>query len=317
MADQHVIFLHGPTATGKSSLALELASRFPIDLISVDSGQVYRGMEIGTARLSEDLLAQFPHHLIGIRDVPEIFSVGDFCTQARFHIDEILKRERIPLLVGGTMFYFSALLRGIPKLPAADQELRQRLGSDVRQNGLGATYRRLQKMDPVSANRIDSNDRQRILRALEINILTGKRVSECASSDGLDKTGVKVSRVSLSLSDRRTLHRCIDDRLREMIDSGLVDEVRGIRSRYPQCRKTPAMKSVGYQQVWSYLENEVDERQMIADIATATRRLAKRQLTWLRHERGLTWFDASSGGLVSSVSRYLDAANISMIGRQA
>ena len=208
-------------------------------------------------------------------------------------------------------------MRGIPKLPAADQELRQRLGSDVRQNGLGATYRRLQKMDPVSANRIDSNDRQRILRALEINILTGKRVSECASSDGLDKTGVKVSRVSLSLSDRRTLHRCIDDRLREMIDSGLVDEVRGIRSRYPQCRKTPAMKSVGYQQVWSYLENEVDERQMIADIATATRRLAKRQLTWLRHERGLTWFDASSGGLVSSVSRYLDAANISMIGRQA
>lgn len=316
MAKQHVIFLHGPTATGKSSLALELASRFPIDLISVDSGQVYRGMEIGTARLSEDLLAQFPHHLIGIREVPEIFSVGDFCTLARFHINEILKRERIPLLVGGTMFYFSALLRGIPNLPAADQVLRERLAHEVRQSGLGTLYRRLQKMDPVSANRINPNDRQRILRAVEINILSGKRVSECEHSDGLDKTGVNVSRISLSVSDRQTLHRRIDDRLREMIDAGLVDEVRGIRSRYPQSREMPAMKSVGYQQVWSHLENEVDEGQMIEDIATATRRLAKRQLTWLRHERGVTWFDASSQGLASSVSRYLNAADISIMGRQ-
>ncbi len=309
LTEQHVIFLHGPTATGKSSLALELASRFPIDLISVDSGQVYRGMEIGTARLSEDLLAQFPHHLIGIRDIPEIFSVGDFCTLARFHIDEILKRDRIPLLVGGTMFYFSALLRGIPKLPVADQELRERLAREERQAGPRTLYRKLQRIDPVSANRIESNDRQRILRALEINILSGKRVSEFKSSNGLDSAGVKVSRISLSVSDRKTLHRCIDDRLSEMIDAGLVDEVRGIRRRYPQCRETPAMKSVGYQQVWSHLEDEVDERQMIADIATATRRLAKRQLTWLRHERGLTWFDASSHGLVSSVSRYLEATD--------
>lgn len=270
-------------------------------------------MEIGTARLPEYLLVQFPHHLIGIREVPEIFSVGDFCTLARFHINEILKRERIPLLVGGTMFYFSALLRGIPNLPAADPALRECLTHDVRRDGLGTLYRRLQKMDPVSANRIDPNDRQRILRAVEINILSGKRVSECEHSNGLDNTGVNVSRISLSISDRRTLHRRIDDRLHEMIDAGLVDEVRGIRSRYPQSRETPAMKSVGYQQVWSHLENEVDEPQMIADIATATRRLAKRQLTWLRHERGVTWFDASSPGLVSSVSRYLKAADISIM----
>ena len=155
------------------------------------------------------------------------------------------------------MFYFSALLKGIPKLPAADQELRQRLASDVRQNGLGTVYSRLQKMDPVSANRIDSNDRQRILRALEINILTSNPVSECTSSDGLAKTGIKVSRISINVSDRRTLHRSIDDRLRGMIDAGLIEEVRGIRSRYPQCRETPAMKSVGYKQVWSHLENVI------------------------------------------------------------
>ena len=300
-----VICLSGSTATGKTDLAITLAKHLPIDLISVDSGQVYRGMNIGTAKPQSLVLQEFPHGLVDVRDIDNPYSAAEFRRDAEGLIRRSLRNRRIPLLVGGTLFYFSALLDGLPDLPEADPGLRAALEEEASTRGWATMYRNLQKLDPFAAQRIDPNDRQRVVRALEINLLSGKIIETAESANGLTATGVPVLKLVLFISDRAALHRRICERLDRMLQGGFVEEVHALKTQFPGARQTPAMRSVGYQQIWSYLEQEVSYAEMVEDIRTATRRLAKRQLTWLRNEPGCVWFDSLNPRLTEGILGYL------------
>jgi len=303
-----VICLTGTTASGKTDLAMKLADCFPVDLISVDSGQVYRGMDIGTAKPETAVLKRAPHGLIDIRDIDTPYSAADFSRDAGELVRKSLRRQRIPLLVGGTLFYFSALLNGLPDLPGADPSLRADLEEEARRQGWNAMYEKLLKWDPSAAQRIAPSDRQRILRALEVNALSGGPVNSNPSEIGLLGGNTPVLKLCLFLSDRAVLHQKIAQRLDQMLESGLLNEVSRLRERFPDARNLPAMRSVGYQQAWSYLEQEIDYPTLAEDARTATRRLAKRQLTWLRNEPGWTWFDGRDPGLFDGVRKYLTSA---------
>ncbi len=284
---------------------MKLAAFFPIDLISVDSGQVYRGMDIGTAKPEPAILKRTPHGLIDIRDIDTVYSAADFCRDAKSLIQKSLNQQRIPLLVGGTFFYFSALLNGLPDLPPADASVRAALDEEAKRIGWSGMHDKLRNLDPFASKRISPGDRQRILRALEINLLSGEPVKEQPARTGLLGDGIPVLKLCLFLSDRAVLHRKIAQRVDHMLDLGLVDEVGRLRQQFPGARNLPAMRSVGYQQVWSYLEQEIDHSALVEDVRTATRRLAKRQLTWVRNEPGWTWFDALAPGLFDGILKYL------------
>jgi tRNA dimethylallyltransferase len=305
-----LIFLAGSTASGKTDLAIELAARLPVDLISVDSSQVYQGLDIGTAKPEGKILEEVPHGLIDIRSVGQPFSAADFCLEAGKLIENSFEKGRIPLLVGGTMFYFAALLRGLSDLPPANSALRTRLVKQAKQRGWPSLHARLEQMDPQAAQRIDRQDAQRISRALEINLLTGLPVPMEATGNGLIEKGVKVTRVSIFIPDRQLLHQRISKRLERMLDDGLVEEVEKLKEQWPQGGTTPALRSVGYRQVWEYLEGQVDYSTMVERASAATRRLAKRQLTWLRNEPGAVWFDGTSPTLAMTLCRYLEAKGV-------
>ena len=283
---------------------MKLANYLPIDLISVDSGQVYRGMDIGTAKPESAILKRTPHGLIDIRDIDTVYSVADFCRDAQSLIQKSRDQQRIPLLVGGTLFYFSALLNGLPDLPAADASVRAVLEEEAKRIGWAGMYDKLRNLDPSASKRISPSDRQRILRALEINLVSGEPVREKPARTGLLGGDIPVLKLCLFLSDRAVLHRKIAQRVDHMLELGLVDEVDRLRKQFPGARNLPAMRSVGYQQVWSYLEQEIDHCALVEDVRTATRRLAKRQLTWVRNEPGWTWFDALSPGLFGGILKY-------------
>ena len=283
---------------------MKLANYLPIDLISVDSGQVYRGMDIGTAKPESAILKRTPHGLIDIRDIDTVYSVADFCRDAQSLIQKSRDQQRIPLLVGGTLFYFSALLNGLPDLPAADASVRAVLEEEAKRIGWAGMYDKLRNLDPSASKRISPSDRQRILRALEINLVSGEPVREKPTRTGLLGGDIPVLKLCLFLSDRAVLHRKIAQRVDHMLELGLVDEVDRLRKQFPDARNLPAMRSVGYQQVWSYLEQEIDHCALVEDVRTATRRLAKRQLTWVRNEPGWTWFDALSPGLFGGILKY-------------
>ena len=283
---------------------MKLANYLPIDLISVDSGQVYRGMDIGTAKPESAILKRTPHGLIDIRDIDTVYSVADFCRDAQSLIQKSRDQQRIPLLVGGTLFYFSALLNGLPDLPAADASVRAVLEEEAKRIGWAGMYDKLRNLDPSASKRISPSDRQRILRALEINLVSGEPVREKPARTGLLGGDIPVLKLCLFLSDRAVLHRKIAQRVDHMLELGLVDEVDTLRKQFPGARNLPAMRSVGYQQVWSYLEQEIDHCALVEDVRTATRRLAKRQLTWVRNEPGWTWFDALSAGLFGGILKY-------------
>ena len=283
---------------------MKLANYLPIDLISVDSGQVYRGMDIGTAKPEPAILKQTPHGLIDIRDIDTVYSVADFCRDAQSLIQKSRDQQRIPLLVGGTLFYFSALLNGLPDLPAADASVRAVLEEEAKRIGWAGMYDKLRNLDPSASKRISPRDRQRVLRALEINLVSGEPVREKPARTGLLGGDIPVLKLCLFLSDRAVLHRKIAQRVDHMLELGLVDEVDSLRKQFPGARNLPAMRSVGYQQVWSYLEQEIDHCALVEDVRTATRRLAKRQLTWVRNEPGWTWFDALSPGLFGGILKY-------------
>ena len=283
---------------------MKLANYLPIDLISVDSGQVYRGMDIGTAKPESAILKRTPHGLIDIRDIDTVYSVADFCRDAQSLIQKSRDQQRIPLLVGGTLFYFSALLNGLPDLPAADASVRAVLEEEAKRIGWAGMYDKLRNLDPSASKRISPSDRQRILRALEINLVSGEPVREKPARTGLLGGDIPVLKLCLFLSDRAVLHRKIAHRVDHMLELGLVDEVDRLRKQFPGARNLPAMRSVGYQQVWSYLEQEIDHCALVEDVRTATRRLAKRQLTWVRNEPGWTWFDALSPGLFGGILKY-------------
>ncbi|MFP5306934.1 MAG: tRNA (adenosine(37)-N6)-dimethylallyltransferase MiaA, partial [Gammaproteobacteria bacterium] len=279
-----IVMLMGPTASGKTGLALALAKRLPVEVVSVDSAQVYRGMDIGTAKPSPEVLARVPHHLVDVLDPTEIYSAARFAADARALIDAIRARRRIPLLVGGTMLYFRALQHGLSELPSADADVRARLARQARVEGWPALHARLRSVDPETAARLHPNDQQRIQRALEIYELTGMPPSALqaqASGGGLRGP---VRRLALLPAQRAVLHERIARRFDEMMAQGLLEEVRKLRARGDSRPDLPSMRAVGYRQLWAHLDGRLTLDEAVARAVAATRQYAKRQLTWLRME---------------------------------
>jgi tRNA dimethylallyltransferase len=276
----------GPTASGKTALAVSLVERFPLEIISVDSALVYRDMNIGTAKPDAVTLARAPHQLLDIRDPTEAYSAAAFCDDARRLMADIVARGRVPLLVGGTMLYFRALLKGLDDLPRADAALRQQLAAEAAARGWPALHADLAAVDPATAARLAPNDSQRIGRALEVFRLTGTPMS--ALFDKVQsELPYRVLQLALIPSDRAVLHQRIAARFDAMLAEGLIDEVESLRRSYVLKPDMPAMRAVGYRQAWAYLDGDIDMKALREQGIAATRQLAKRQLTWLR-----SWPDA-------------------------
>jgi len=284
------VFLMGPTAAGKTALAMALCEYFPLDVVSVDSSQIYRGMDIGTAKPSREELNRVPHRLIDIRDPSERYSAAEFREDALREMDDITRRGRVPLLVGGTLFYFRSLEQGLSHLPAAVPELRVRLEQEARAVGWPALHERLQQIDPVSAARIGRNDRQRIQRALEIYQSTGIPPSELNRQP---RAGLPYRPIRLMVCppDRAVLHERIERRYHAMLEAGFMAEVEALFRRGDLGPDLPSMRTVGYRQAWLYLSGQINYYEMVQRAIEATRQFAKRQLTWLRSERSLVWVD--------------------------
>lgn len=290
------VFLLGPTASGKSAVALELADRFPMEIVSVDSAQVYRGMDVGTAKPDAATRRRFPHHLVDILDPTEAYSAGRFRHDALRLIDEIHARGRIPLLAGGTMLYFRALTRGLADLPPAQPAIRRELEERARREGWPALHAELAKVDARTAARIEPADAQRIQRALEVHRHTGRALSDFHAEAG---PGLPFETLKLSLepSDRAELHARIAERFRAMLESGLVEELRALRERHALTPEMPSMRSVGYRQAWHALDDPRDMELLESRGIAATRQLAKRQLTWLRAMDDVVRLDCLQPGL--------------------
>ncbi len=288
------IFLMGPTASGKTALAVELAQRLPVELISVDSALVYRDMDIGTAKPDAATLAVAPHHLIDIISPLETYSAAQFRHDALQLMAEITARGKVPLLVGGTMLYFNALQHGLHDLPSADPAIRQQLEADAAAEGWPAMHARLQQVDPATAARLAPNDSQRIGRALEIFLASGRTMASLlAEQRQVEQLPYALTRLALMPPDRAELHARIALRFELMLKEGLIDEVAGLRRQYPELEPDmPSMRCVGYRQTWDYLEGRLDYKELRERGIYATRQLAKRQITWLR---GM----AADGGLIS------------------
>lgn len=297
-----IVVLTGPTAAGKTDLALRLAERLPVDVVSVDSAMVYRGMDIGTGKPPPEVLARVPHRLIDIREVTETYSAGEFRRDAMREIEAIRVRGRIPLLVGGTLLYFRALERGLAALPRAAPAVRDRLAAEGERSGWPALHARLSAIDPGAARRIHPNDAQRIQRALEVFEVSGRRLSEWHRS-GPRSSGPAgpVVRIAVAPADRADLHRAIDTRFRTMVERGLVDEVRSLGERPGVGPDLPSMRAVGYRQVWDHLQGRSDHAEMAERAIAATRQLARRQLTWLRSLPGVRWLEPAGGAEARAV----------------
>jgi tRNA dimethylallyltransferase len=282
--------LLGPTASGKSRLALEAARRLPIEIVSLDSAQVYRGMDIGTAKPGAAERLRVPHHLIDLIDPDERYSAGQFRADAIRAIGGILERKRIPLLVGGTMLYYRSLCAGLDQLPAADAPVRAAINAEAAQRGWPALHAELARIDPQAALRIAPSDAQRIQRALEVFRIAGKPIS-ALQRGAADPPPFAIKACAL-LPERSALHTGIESRFDAMLAAGLVEEVKALRKRYRLSADMPSMRAVGYRQVWEFLEGECDATSMRARAIAATRQLAKRQLTWLRSFPDLLRLDA-------------------------
>jgi tRNA dimethylallyltransferase len=279
--DRIAFALLGPTASGKSQLAMHLAQKFPLEIVSVDSAQVYRGMDIGTAKPSPADRARVAHHLIDLLDPSEVYSAGRFRVDAIRAVDDILGRRRIPLLVGGTMLYYRTLAAGLDALPPADAEARARIAAEAERRGWPALHRDLRRADPETARRLAPNDAQRIQRALEVLQLTGTPMSRLHTGQAA-KLGFELKTFAILPPDRAELHRRIAERFDAMLEAGFVAEVESLRRRYRLRADLPSMRCVGYRQVWQHLEGAYDRAALREKAVAATRQLAKRQITWLR-----------------------------------
>jgi tRNA dimethylallyltransferase len=304
-----VICLMGPTASGKTPLAVELVQQFPLEIISVDSAMVYRGMDIGTAKPDAETLKIAPHHLIDICDPDEAYSAGKFRTDALRLIDEIHAKDKIPFLVGGTMLYFRALLQGIAALPQADEGVREALTQRAQAEGWESLHATLAAIDPEAASRIHTNDAQRIQRALEVFMLTGKPISKLQEQDTSPISGFNITQIVLMPSDRAKLHAKIAQRFQMMLDAGFIDEVGELMTRGDLLPEMPSMRSVGYRQVWEYLTGKIDEKTMKEKAIAATRQLAKRQITWLRTWPKYHYIDIENSNILNS-ARHIISTNI-------
>lgn len=281
---QDVLLLMGPTASGKTALTLELARRFPVEVVSVDSALVYRGMDIGTAKPSPAEQAICPHHLIDIISPLESYSAAQFCQDAEKLIADIHARGNIPLLAGGTMLYYKALLEGLSELPQADAALRARLDDDAARLGWPAMHARLAELDAVTAARLQPGDSQRIQRALEVCLLTGRPMSDnFAAGKRRPKRNWRALNLALVPDERKWLHARIAERFRLMLEAGFLDELAALRRNYPALTPSlPSMRCVGYRQAWEYQDGACSHAEMVDKGIAATRQLAKRQLTWIR-----------------------------------
>jgi tRNA dimethylallyltransferase len=290
MSAPKVLLLMGATATGKTDLALEISRYFEVEIISVDSALIYRGMNIGTAKPEAEILQSVPHHLVDIIDPAEAYSVWDFVQQSRRLVDEINARGRIPLLVGGTMMYCNAFERGLNRLPEANPALRQRLDQEAQQKGWPAMHDKLAEVDPVTASRIRPTDAQRIQRALEVYQLAGVTLSQLHQQESTAYPG-QIEKIILAANDRAELHRRIEARFLNMLEQGFVEEVKSLKSRADLNLSLPSMRCVGYRQLWQFLDGELSRQEMIDKGVAATRQLAKRQITWLRKQSRENAFD--------------------------
>ena len=283
-----VICLMGPTASGKTALAMELCDALPCDIISVDSALIYRDMDIGTAKPTADELRKYPHRLINIRDASESYSVAEFCHDALAEIEKIRSNNRIPLLVGGTMMYFKSLVEGISPLPQANKEIRSAIEQEAAEKGWQYMHELLQQCDSEAALRIHPNDPQRLTRALEVFRITGNSLTQLTKIKGAKLEG-DVLQFAITPKDRKTLHQRIELRYQIMIEQGFEKEVKLLKQRDDLHENLPSIRCVGYRQMWQYINDEIDHEEMIFRGVCATRQLAKRQLTWLRGWHKLNW----------------------------
>ncbi|WP_061237442.1 tRNA (adenosine(37)-N6)-dimethylallyltransferase MiaA [Ectopseudomonas composti] len=314
------IFLMGPTAAGKTDLALELARVLPCDLISVDSALVYRGMDIGTAKPERAVLDEFPHALIDIRDPAESYSAAEFRADALAAMAESTARGRIPLLVGGTMLYYKALLEGLADMPSADPAIRAELEARAASEGWEVLHRELALVDPESAARIHPNDPQRLTRALEVYRVSGLSMTEHrrrqaagnpdTGTSGVGQLPYTVAQLAIAPAQRQVLHERIAQRFRVMLEQGFVEEVEALRRRSDLHAGLPSIRAVGYRQVWEYLDGELSRDEMVERGIIATRQLAKRQFTWLRGWDGLEWLDSLACDNLSRALKYLESVSI-------
>ncbi len=304
------LFLMGPTTSGKSHTALQIAEKYPVEIVSVDSAQVYRHMDIGTAKPDLETLTKTPHHLINLINPDEQYSAAQFCTDALKVMQEITARNKIPLLTGGTMLYFRALRDGLSVLPPADKALRLKIENTAKIEGWPAMHDKLTALDPQSAARIQSTDSQRIQRALEVCYLTNKPMSEILKKPRQSALPYQIINIALQPSERSILHTRIAERFKTMVATGLIEEVQSIRKQFDVNLESPSMRCVGYRQVWQYLDNKINLTEMNFQGIAATRQLAKRQLTWLRGMKNhhLQHFDCLDKQLFNQIDHFLEDA---------
>ena len=290
----------GPTASGKTALAVQLADLLNGEIISVDSALVYKGMDIGTAKPTAEERRGIPHHLIDILDPSQAFSTGQFRTQALALMADISGRGKIPILVGGTFLYFKALSGGLADLPEANPLIRTQLEADLAQLGKMALHQKLAQIDPEAAARIHPNDPQRVQRALEVFAISGQPISSFFKATSADLP-YHITKIAVSPSDRKILHGIIAQRFQAMLDNGLIDEVEKLFNRGDLHEKMPAIRAVGYRQIWAYIQGETDKATMTEQAIAATRQLAKRQFTWLRKETDVLMLETGAADLLQQV----------------
>jgi tRNA dimethylallyltransferase len=297
-----VIFLMGPTASGKTALAIDMATQYKCEIISVDSALIYRDMNIGSAKPSAEELEMAPHKLIDILDPSESYSAADFRRDALLAIEDIISRGKTPLLVGGTMMYFKALLEGLSPLPSADEAIRQQILAQAQTEGWDALHQELCNIDPVAGERIHPNDPQRLSRALEVYRISGKTMTELTQTKSA-ALPYDVVQFAIAPNDRKVLHELIAKRFNIMLEQGFIEEVARLKARDDLHLELPSMRCVGYRQCWQYLDNEFDHATMVEKATAATRQLAKRQLTWLRSWPDLQWLESGVEGNLVTLMR--------------
>ena len=303
-----VLVLTGPTGSGKSEWALRLAQELPIEIISVDSAQVYRGLDIGTAKPTGDIRARVPHHLIDIRDPAERYSAGEFARDARAAIKAVHARGRLPVLVGGTLLYLRALVRGMAELPAASPAVRAQLEAEAAAQGWAALHAKLARLDPRAAAKIHPNDPQRIQRALEVHAVTGRTISDWQDAAAPPSNEVHWLPFALIPGDRAALARALAERFEAMLAAGLLAEVTDLYQRGDLSAELPSIRSVGYRQLWAHCAGETSLQAAVGLAITATRQLAKRQLTWLRSEGAYQALEPADLGGIALILRAIAAA---------
>lgn len=310
MSNLPVVFLMGPTASGKTDLAMKLYDHMPCEIVSVDSAMIYKGMDIGTAKPDHEMLARYPHRLIDICDPSEAYSAAEFRMDALKQIEEIRSAGKVPILTGGTMLYFHALKNGLANLPEADAAVRERLLQEAEAEGWAAMHARLAEVDPESAKRLNPNDAQRLQRALEVYEITGRSMTDLWAEQEKQKPDFPIVSLAVMPQDRSELHDRIARRFDIMLEQGFVDEVRALWDRGDLDLQMPSVRCVGYRQVWEYFAGTWDYDAMKFKGVVATRQLAKRQVTWLRSWENLNWIDTHDTNLLQNALKFIEGSII-------